>query len=160
MTAPNWFDQQAVSTLFSRLVSPCKQLGAFRSSVIQHEPKAAPTANPALALWWAGIGPARGFSGLDATSVRIEYRARVYLNFKSRSEEDIDPLLMTLTSDVIGAFSGAFTLNGDVAAIDLLGAWGNPLAATPGYLAQDGQEFRISEITIPLIVDAVWQQEA
>jgi hypothetical protein len=154
------FDQEAISTLFARIVSPCKQIGVFRSSVIQHEPKAAPATTPALALWWSGIGPARGFSGLSATSARIEYRGRVYLNFKSRSEEDIDPLLMTLTSQVIGAFSSAFTLNGDVAAVDLLGGWGEPLSAVPGYVQHDGQEFRVSELVIPLIVDDVWTQEA
>lgn len=152
------FDQAAISTQFARLVSPCKQIGAFRSAVIQHEPKAAPTANPALALWWSDIGPARGGSGLSATTARIEYSGRVYLNFKSRSEEDIDPLLMSLTSQVIGAFSSSFTLDGDVAFIDLLGAYGNPLAAKPGYLAMDSQEFRIAELTIPLIVDDVWSQ--
>lgn len=154
------FNQAAINTQFARLVSPCKKIGAFRSSVLQHEPKAAPTALPALALWWSGIGPARGMSGLSATSARIEYRGRVYLNFKSRSEEETDPLLMTLVSEVIGAFSSSFTLDGDVAAVDLLGAWGNPLSATPGYLAQDGQEFRIAELTIPLVVDDVWRQVA
>ncbi|MGH6654061.1 MAG: hypothetical protein ACRDVE_02515 [Actinocrinis sp.] len=152
------FDQQAISTLFARVVSPCKQIGAFRSSVIQHEPKAAPTALPALALWWSGIGPARGFSGLDVTSARIEFKGRVYVNFKSRDEDDIDPSLMTLTSAVIGAFSSAFTLDGDVAFIDLLGGWGAPLSATPGYIQQDGQEFRVAELVLPVVVDDVWTQ--
>jgi hypothetical protein len=152
------FDQAAIAVQFARLVSPCKQIGAFRSNVITHEPKAAPTALPALALWWSGIGPARGFSGLSATSARIEYRGRLYLNFKGRPEDEVEQQLMTLTSLVIGAFSGSFTLDGDVAAVDLLGAWGNPLSATPGYLAQDGQEFRVAELTIPLVVDDVWSQ--
>lgn len=152
------FDQEAVNALFARVVSPCKQIGAFRSSVIQHEPKAAPVATPALALWWSGLGPPRGFSGLSATSGRVEFRGRVYLNFKSRSEEDIDPLLMTLTSQVIGAFTGAFTLDGDVALVDLLGAYGEPLSAVPGYVQHDGQEFRVAEIVIPLIADDLWSQ--
>jgi hypothetical protein len=152
------FDQEAVNTLFARIVSPCAEIGAFRSSVIKHEPKAAPTALPALALWWSGIGPARGFSGLAATSARIEFRGRVYMNFRSRPEDDIDPQLMALTSQVIAAFSGAFTLNGDVAAVDLLGGWGNPLSAEAGYIEHDGQDFRVAEIVIPLIVDDVWSQ--
>jgi hypothetical protein len=154
------FDQAAINTQFARIVSPCKQIGAFRSNVIQHEPKAAPTSLPALALWWSGIGPARGFSGLAATSVRIQYSGRIYVNFKSRDEEDIDPQLMSLTSQVIGAFSSAFTLGGDVAFIDLLGGYGEPLSATPAYIAQDGQEFRVAELVIPLVVDDVWKQVA
>jgi hypothetical protein len=152
------FDQEAIVTQFARLVSPCKQIGAFRSSVIQHEPKAAPVSLPALALWWSGIGPARGYSGLSATSARIQYSGRIYVNFKSRTEEDIDPQVMTLTSLVIGAFSSSFTLDGDVAFIDLLGGYGEPLSAVPGYIQQDGQEFRVAELTIPLIVDDVWSQ--
>lgn len=152
------FDQEAINTLFARVVSPCKQIGAFRSSVIQHEPKAAPTATPALALWWSDLGPARGASGLSATTARVEFKGRVYLNYRSRPEDDIDPLLMTLASQVIGAFSAAFTLDGDVAFIDLLGAYGAPLTATPGYVNHGGTEFRAAEIVIPLIADDVWTQ--
>lgn len=152
------FDQAAIGTLFARVVSPCKQIGAFRSSVLLHEPKAAPVALPALALWWSDLGPARGYSGLSATSARVEFKGRVYLNFKGKPEDEIDPQLMSLASQVIGAFTGAFTLSNDVAFIDLLGAHGEPLTATPGYIQHDGQEFRVAEITIPLIADDVWTQ--
>src|ERR1044071_4088650 len=115
---PLQFDQAAIGTLYARLVSPCKKIGAFRSNVIQHEPKAAPTALPALAIWWSGLAPPRSFSGLAATAARVEFTARVYLNFKSRDEDDIDPQLMSLASQVIAAFTSGFTLDGDVAFID------------------------------------------
>lgn len=154
------FNQAAVNELFARLVSPCKQLGAFRSNVIQHEPRTAPSADPALALWWASITPPKGYSGLAATSARVEFGGRVYLNYRRRAEEDTDPLLLTLVSQVLGAFTGAFTLDGDVAFVDLQGAYGAPLAATAAYANYDGSEFRVADLVIPVIADDVWTQEA
>jgi hypothetical protein len=152
------FDQAAIGALFARVVSPCKQIGAWKSSVIQHEPKAVPTALPALALWWSDLTPLAGYSGLAETAGRVEFTGRVYVNFRGRPEDEIDPLLMSLASQVIGAFTGAFTLDGDVALIDLLGAYGAPLSARPGYIEHDGQEFRVAQIVIPLIADGLWVQ--
>jgi len=152
------FDQAAIKTLFARVVSPCAEIGVFRSSVLRHEPKAAPSSLPALALWWSGLGPARGFSGLTATSARIEFSGRIYVNYRGRPEDDIDADLMSYTSQVLAAFSGAFTLDGDVAFIDLLGGWGDPLSAQPGWIEHDGAQFRVAQLAIPLIADDVWSQ--
>lgn len=152
--------QETINELYAAVVSPCKQIGAFRSSVLQHEPKSAPAALPALALWWSGIGPARGVSGLNATAARVEFRWRAYMNFKSTPEDKIDPLLTTVVSQLFGIFTGAFTLGGEVMEVDLLGAYGEPLSATAGYIAQDGQEFRVAEGVIPLICDGLWVQVA
>lgn len=153
------FDQAAISALYAEIVSAAKQLADFEV-VVQHEPKAAPVSLPALAVWFAGFGPARGLSGLAATSARVEFKARAYLNAMSKPEDSLDPKLVLLISQLIGAFSGGFTLGGDVMAVDLLGGWGPPLEATAGYITHDSKEFRVAELTIPVLITDIWTQEA
>lgn len=154
------FDQAAISALFSALVSTGKQIGTFRSSVIQHEPLSAPVTVPALALWWTSIAPARGASGLAATSARVEFGGRIYAGRLTKPEDNVDPALVTYTSQVIAAFSGGFTLNGEVMEVDLLGAYGAPLSAEAGYLEQDSSPFRVAQLVVPVIADGIWTQGA
>lgn len=151
------WDQETINDLYAAVISPCKKTGAFRS-VIEFEPKAAPVDLPALALWWSGIGPARGVSGLAATSARVEFKGRIYANGLARPESKVDPLLTTLVSQLFTVFTGGFTLGGEVMEVDLLGAYGEPLSAEAGYIQHDGHHFRVAECTVPLIVDGLWVQ--
>lgn len=153
------FDQTAIPLLYDQLVSRAQALAAFEQ-VIPHEPKAAPVSLPALAVWWQSLGPARGLSGLDATSPRCEFRARAYLSYRGKDEDVVEREMLVLASQVIGALSAAYTLGGEVMAVDLLGGWGEPLSAQGGYLIHDEQQFRVAEIVIPVVVDDGWIQEA
>lgn len=150
-------DATAVADLFAQVEARAQALGGIEQ-VIGHEPRSAPVSLPALAVWFSGLGPARGVSGLDATSVRCEFRGRVYLNGQAKDEDKNEQKLLYLSALVMGAFSAAFTLGGDAMAVDLLGAWGSPLDAQPGWLAHDSKEFRVAEITVPVILDDVWRQ--
>lgn len=153
------FNAAAVSALFAAVVSEAQKLGGFEV-VIAHEPKAAPQSLPALAVWTQSIGPVAAVSGLSATSGRVSFRARVYLNFLGKPEDDIDPTLIALISTLLNAFSGGFTLGETVMEIDLLGAYGQSLSADAGYISHDGKHFRVMEITLPVIIDDLWTQEA
>lgn len=150
-------DPDLVADLFAQLVSATEKLTVFET-VTAHEPKAAPVSLPAMALWWNGIGPARGLSGLDATSTRCEFRARIYLDAKAKPEDKTEQKLLHLSSAALGAYSEGFTLGGDAVAVDLLGGWGEPLSANPGWLEHDDRHYRISEITIPVLLDGTWRQ--
>lgn len=150
-------DANGIADLFAQVEARAQTLGDIEQ-VIGHEPRSAPVSLPALAVWFSALGPARGFSGLDATSVRCEFKARVYLNGQAKDEDKNEQRLLYLTALVMGAFSAAFTLNGEVMAVDLLGGWGSPLEAVPGWQVQDGKEFRVAELTIPVILDGVWSQ--
>lgn len=153
------FGASAIAALFDQVTSRAQALADFET-LIAHEPKAAPVSCPALAFWWAGIGPARGFSGLDATSTRCEFRARVYLDALAKPEDATEQKLLYLSAQVMGAYSAAFTLGGVAVAVDLLGAWGSPLEASPGWLEHDSKPFRVSEITVPVLLDGTFMQEA
>lgn len=150
-------DATAIAGLFAQVEARAQTLGGIEQ-VIGHEPRSAPASLPALAVWFSGLGPARGVSGLDATSARCEFRGRVYLNGQAKDEDKNEQKLLYLSALVMGAFSAAFTLGGDAMAVDLLGAWGSPLDAQPGWLAHDSKEFRVAEITVPVILDGVWRQ--
>lgn len=153
------FDQAAIEALYSQITSPFKRIGAFRS-VVENEPLSAPTALPAVALWWGGspgIGPARGLSGLAATSARVEFQGRIYTDATKRPA-DMEVQLMRLASLFIGVFTSGFTLGGEAMEVDLLGSYGAPLSATPGWIVQDDHQFRVAECLIPIIADGLWVQ--
>lgn len=148
---------EAIGDVFSALMSPLKAVGGL-GSVLEHEPMGAPAKTPALAVWWSGgPGPARGLSGLDATSARIEFTARAYLSV-TRAQDGQDRRLMTVVSALMGVLTGKFTLGGQVMEVDLLGSYGEPLSVKPGWLQFDSHEYRIADMTIPLICDGLWVQ--
>lgn len=152
-------DASAVADLFAQVEARAQTLGDIEQ-VIGHEPRSAPVSLPALAVWFAGLGPARGLSGLDATSTRCEFRARVYLNGQAKDEDKIEQKLLYLSALVLGSFSAAFTLNGEAMAVDLLGGWGEAMSASPGWLHHDDKPFRVAEVVIPVLLDDTFIQEA
>ncbi|MEU8756212.1 hypothetical protein AB0C88_37570 [Streptomyces chartreusis] len=125
-----------------------------------HEPKSTPTTGITAAVWVEHIGPARGSSPLNKTSVRLALFVRLYSSMMQQPADAIDPDLIKALSALFGAYTGAFTLGGLVRQVDLLGAYGDPLSARAGYLAEGDAEFRVMTITLPLILNDVWTQVA
>jgi hypothetical protein len=132
----------------------------FFSAVNGHEPKSAPQSGLTCAVWVEQIGPARGSSGLDSTSARLALNVRLYTPMVSEPEDAIDPDMMTALDALMAAYSGDFELDGLVRQVDLLGAYGDPLSARAGYLTTSGNEYRVLTITLPLIVNDLWEQVA
>lgn len=143
--------------LFDALQSRAQQLGVFET-VALHEPKSAPQSLPALAFWLGPLTPLGAASGLSATAARVSLRARIYVSDLQKPEDKIDGKLLALTSLLLGAFSGSFTLGGQVMEIDLLGMYGESMSGQPGYLNHDDKFFRVQELNLPLIIDALWVQ--
>lgn len=152
------FDSAAVKALFSAAVSQAQALNVF-DRVNQHEPKSKPGAGLSCSFWGVGI---RGIqsSGLDSSSVLVTLNARIYSSRDAKPEDGVDPKVMAAGCALIGAYSEGFTLGGTVRAVDLLGMHGQPLEARLGYLEMDGQLFRVAEITVPVIVNDAFTQEA
>lgn len=144
--------------LTDALASLAIATGHFQT-VNQHEPKNAPGHGLRAALWVQTYRPARK-SGLSATSMRLEYRLRIYQNMLMEPQDAIDPTVLAATDACFEAYSGDFTLGGLVRQVDLLGSDGNPLSAVAGYLNIDNKMHRVMDITIPLILNDVYDQEA
>lgn len=148
-----------IRTILGAVESHALQSGYFED-VNGHEPKSAPQNGLTCAIWVEQIGPARGGSGLDSTSVRLALFVRLYTPMLQQPEDAIDPDLMTALDALMAAYSGDFTLDGMLREVDLMGRYGDPLSARAGYLTTSGAEYRVMTITLPLIVNDLWEQVA
>lgn len=147
-----------VPTLFNRVSSALATLGIFER-INTHEPENAPQNGYTAALWVDRIEPVLS-SGLESTSVRVAFLLRLYTTLTQEPADIIDPVLLTNTDTVLAVFSGDFTLGGAVREVDLLGQFGPGLSAQAGYINIGGTMYRVMTVTLPLIVNDVWAQEA
>lgn len=147
-----------VATILDKVVSHALALGHF-DRVNTHEPKSAPGSGVTAAVWFQSLRPVRG-SGLASTTVRLEFMLRLYAPMLSEPADAIDPATIAALDALMEELTGDYTLGGTVREVDLLGAYGEPLAARAGYLTQDQQLFRVVDVTLPLIVNDLWTQEA
>ena len=148
-----------IRTILGAVESHAQQSGFFQA-VNGFEPKSAPQNGLTCAIWVEQIGPARGGSGLDSTSVRLALFVRLYTPMLQQPEDAIDPDLMTALDALMAAYSGDFTLDGMLREVDLMGRYGDPLSARAGYLTTSGSEYRVMTITLPLIVNDLWEEVA
>ena len=127
--------------------------------VSTHEPKAAPQ-GPSYAVWLQRIRPARTQSGLSSATAHLVFNARIYTNMLAEPQDGIDLTLSGLLNDLFNRYIGDFTLGGTVKQIDMMGQEGIDLEATAGYINQDGKMLRVFTITVPVIVNDAWDEEA
>jgi hypothetical protein len=154
------FNDVAINQVLDKLVSYALASGRY-DAVNQHEPKNAPGSNITCAVWVQSIKPITR-SSLIATSGVILYSARIYQNFRSQPFDAIDPKVTAAATDYMGSLSGDFDLGGvaDVRNIDLLGSSGTSLAFQAGYVEIDREVFRVITISIPVIINDMFSQEA
>lgn len=144
--------------IFNALISHAAGTGLFES-VNGHEPKSSPGKGITAAVWVARIEPARATSGLAATSALVTCTVRIFSDMLQEPQDGIDPAVIEATDALMNAYSGDFTLGGLIRNVDLLGQTRTPLFAQSGYLNVSGRMFRIMDITVPMIVSDVWEQE-
>jgi hypothetical protein len=148
-----------VSGVYAQVVSHAKRLGIF-NQVLTHEPKSAPGNGLTCSIWLSSLEPVARVSGLAATSVRMELSIRIYENFKSQPDDDIDPRLLDAVAKLMEAYTGDFELGSAAMAVDLLGAHGTGLRGEGGYLQQDNSLYRVVVITLPIVIADVFTQAA
>lgn len=146
-------------TILNAMVSHAESLGVF-DVVNSHEPKNAPGNGTACAIWVQSLMPYAIRSGLDATTVRAVFTVRIYMNMIQEPQDEIDINILDATDKLMEAYTGDFTLGGAVRNIDLLGAGGPGLSANAGYIEIDKRIYRAMTITVPVVVNDVWDQEA
>lgn len=153
------FNSAAILALLAAVKTVPAKIGAVRSSTVFHEPRVPPTALPALALWLGPLEPIGAMSGLSEVSGRVTVQGRIFVCDAQKVSDATEVQLLTLMSAVLGGFAGAFTLGGgDVMCVDLLGAYGPKLTATPGYVEYDGGAYRVAEVAVPVIIDPLWTE--
>lgn len=147
-----------VTGLFDKLASHTATLGVF-DRINTHEPTNAPGAGYTVALWVNNIKPVRS-SGLDSTSVRIEFLLRLYTPRVMEPLDAMDPELLRNTDLLLAQYTNDFTLDDSIRSVDLLGTEGPALSADAGYINIGGILYRVMTITLPVIANDVWDQEA
>lgn len=147
------------TTLLDALVSHAQATGDF-ASVNGHQPPSVTAAGITCGIWVQDMRPVKELSGLSVTSMEALFNVRLYSSAVQQPYDAIDPALMNATSTLLAAYSGDFRLDGEVMNVDLLGQWGPSMAATAGYMPNDGVTLRVMTITLPLIVADLWAQVA
>jgi hypothetical protein len=148
-----------ITGIVNQVVSHAASTGLFER-VNTHEPKNAPGNGLTCAVWADQITPVAAASGLDATTGSVILNVRLYTSMLQQPYDAIDPNLVAAVDTLMSAYSGAFTLNGEVRNVDLLGAHGTQLSARAGYINQDGKVYRVMTIMLPLIINDLWLQAA
>lgn len=144
--------------LVDRVASHAKATGLF-DRVNKHEPKNKPGRGLTAAIWVDRIEPARGRSGLAATTARVVLNLRIYTNMLQNPQDAIDPNIMRATDRMFEVLSGDFDLGDEDRWIDLLGdTQGHPLFSQSGYINIDNMVYRVITITVPIIVENAWPQ--
>lgn len=134
--------------------------GKFDGPVGTHEPKNPPGNGLTCAIWFEEFMPAT--SGLDSTSIRLVFKVRLYAPLLEEPQDGIDINMIDALDAVMAAFTGDFTFGGLARNIDLTGSGigAVPLSATGGYANHGGMQLRIIDVTLPIIVNDVWEQDA
>lgn len=154
------FNEAAVDDLFNAIVSNTAATGYFET-VNQHEPKTAPGNGLTCSIWVDTIKPVQT-SGLNSTSGMVTFFVRVYNSMLAEPQDDIDPAITKAVTSLMSAYSGDFDFGqvADVRAIDLLGAYGEGLAAQAGYMEISNKMFRVMVLNLPIVINDMWDQVA
>lgn len=147
-------DSQAI---LDAIVSHAMALGVFET-VNAHEVVSPPGHGLHAEVWANSIAPVAIASGLQVTSALVVWNVRLRGNADAQPRDMIDPHMMAAADVLMNAYSGDFTLGGLVRNVDLLGQTGASLSARAGYLTQGGQTYRIYDITLPVVINDVWEQ--
>lgn len=164
MTSPTGIASPVdTAALQDALTSHAQALGIF-DSVNGHEPRRAPGNGLAYATWFQRVRPFAPQSGLAVTSAAMIWNGRLYRPVPGDASmlNMMDPYLADAACALIASYSADFTLDGLVSSVDLLGRTGVEfgLGAEMGYLEQDGTLFRVATMTLPLIINDVFEQVA
>jgi hypothetical protein len=68
--------------------------------------------------------------------------------------------MLAAVDDLCGAYCGDFTLGGLVKDVDIFGMYGQSLDVRAGYLQQDGALYRVLTISLPVVVNDLWNEVA
>lgn len=147
-----------IVAVLDAVVSHAMALGRFEQ-VNAHEPKNAPGNGLTCAVWVDGVQPTLS-SGLSSTSTVFRLNVRIFSNMLKEPQDMIDPEVMFAVDELFAAYIGDFTLGGLIRNVDVRGQAGVPLSAQAGYINQDQTMLRVVTITLPLIVNDAWDEEA
>lgn len=145
-----------ISGLLDAVVTHASEIGLF-DTVGRHETKRAPGQGITASVWVNSVSPIQS-SGLATTTARVEFMVRIYFSTTRQPYDDNDMLLTQALDALYAAYIDNFTLGGLVRHVDVFGAYGQGLSARAGFVNQDGHEFRVFSVVLPVVVDDLYPQ--
>lgn len=145
-----------IKTHMQRIRSHAQATGAF-ARVYGHELATVPvTGTMACAVWLSTMAPVPAHSGLDATSLQVNYFVRLYDNAQREPADAIDPDMAEAVGLIMAALTGDFTLGGTA----LPGVRVLQMSAQSGYIpdGDSGAKMRVFTITVPVLLNDVFDQ--
>ncbi len=146
------------NAILDLIVSHAASLGFF-DTVNTHEPKNPPGRGITASIWFESQRPVIT-SGLNSTSVQMEWNIRLQTSSITEPADLIDTNLIDAMDALLDAYNGDFSLGGLVRQVDVFGSAGHPLQSKSSYLEQGGSQYRLIDITLPIIINDVWDQES
>jgi hypothetical protein len=147
-----------IGGVLDNLVSHAMQTGLFET-VNEFKVDEPGPGGITLGIWSDDITPLKS-SGLAATSVRITFKVRLFSSTEAAPESYLERAMVDAASALLTAYSGDFDLGGEARNIDLLGSAGEPLSANAHYMNLSGVIYRVMDITVPVLLNDVWDQTA
>lgn len=156
-------DPKAILQLYAALGDQARTLGVF-DTVNGAEPDNPPGRGLSCSIMLGPLGPLPRASGLAATSTLIEFTARIEVPRSKKDPEQTDRDLLYACLQLMGAYSAGFQLDAAAAAavrnIDLLGAYGPGLSMKPGWITAGEVPYRMADISLPIVLNDTFAQEA
>lgn len=155
-------DLEDIEEIALALLDKGLSLGIFDSHSL-HEPKSAPQGKLHLSAFGAALTPLAELSGLNVASVRVEFNLVILRDMFGEPADMIDPETMGAAGRLMNSIANGFTLDDTVHAVDVLGAYGEPLRAQAGYITiggggtqGGGKMFRVMQVFAPVILADCW----
>lgn len=142
-----------IGVLFDAFSSELRRLGAFDRTTT-HEPKSAPGKGVFAAVMLDTVEALPAGSGLNVTSSRVTFLVRIMIDMLSEPQDDIDVELIENVDRIYAALNGNFDLGvSGVRNVDVMA-----MRTRTGYVDQDGKKYRVAMITVPVLVNDLWDQ--
>lgn len=146
--------------LSNALQSHAMGLGHFERTV-PTPPTNGPGNGLTYAVWPNRIRPSRRNSGLAQVSAAVTYFGRIHQPAGALPADDDSTQILTALDALLAAYCGDFTLGGLIKNVDIFGAEGTELDVQAGWIRfDDSAPYRIYTITIPLVINDAWSEEA
>jgi hypothetical protein len=149
-----------IDSILNTVISHAAASGWFEQ-VNGGEPLSPAVPGLTAAVWVETLAPIRS-SGLASASARLGLAVRLYTSAEQLPTDAIDPNMTLATDALVRAYVGDFQLGGgdDVRDIDVFGRHGPGLDARAGYLPLSGVTLRVMTISVPVIVNDLWDEVA
>jgi hypothetical protein len=136
------------------------QRSGFFDSTQGHESKNAPGNGIHFEVVYDGKRPAK--SGLSRTSVVVTYLCRVACSMTREPLDAIDVDLCNAADAIWDGVHGGYEFDNitNVRCGDLMGSEGTPMTDKSGYITYGSTQYRVIEITLPIIINDCYNQEA